>query len=446
MSADASGTADASGNADASGTADPALPPAIRAQLLDVASAVLGRMAPDDVPLPLRPIARFAPPKRARLGATAILAAVDADETFRGRVAEAVENASPQLAETVAAGGSTAASAPMDVALLAYLSRPDGWQSTCAEAIRRWEDEQGESADADELAAARAETAELRAQVRTAAKGEAARVKQAVADAVAAADERSADVRRRLRTEGEARRAAEREAAALRDQLAAAGAEADRAASAHDAELRRLRSRITELERAGESLRREQRVDRDLDDARLRLLVDTLIDAAAGIRRELSLPASTTLPADAVAGGVAGTSARAISEPAALMRALALPRAHLIIDGYNVTKTGYADLPLAAQRQRLVQALAALAGRVDAEITVAFDGSDGVPVQTPSPRGVRVLFSRSGQIADDLIRDLVAAEPTGRALVVVTSDQAIVTDMRRAGVWTSPSAVLLAAL
>jgi hypothetical protein len=29
----------------------------------------------------------------------------------------------------------------------------------------------------------------------------------------------------------------------------------------------------------------------------------------------------------------------------------------------------------------------------------------------PSPRGVRVLFSAPGQLADDLIRDLLRAEP-----------------------------------
>ena len=427
---------------------EPRLPPAIRAQLLDVASAVLGRLSPEEVPPPLRPFARFSPAKRVRLGASAILAAVDADETFRGRVGEAAENAAPQLAETLASGGLTSASAPMDVALLAYLTRPDGWQSTCAAALDRWRAEQSHSADAGELAASRDEVAQLRAQLKASARGEAARVKQAAREAAAASEDEIADLRRRLRGETETRRAAERASAELRDQLEAAVADAQHAAAAHDAELRRLRSRITELERSGESTRREQRVERDLDDARLRLLIDTLADAAAGIRRELSLPASTMLPADAVAGGLtrSGTGARALSDAAGLMRALALPRVHLIIDGYNVTKTGYADLPLAAQRRRLVQALAALAGRLDAEITVAFDGSDGVAVQMPSPRGVRVLFSRSGQIADDLIRELVAAEPSGRALVVVTSDQAIVTDMRRAGAWTAPSAVLLAAL
>jgi predicted RNA-binding protein with PIN domain len=63
-------------------------------------------------------------------------------------------------------------------------------------------------------------------------------------------------------------------------------------------------------------------------------------------------------------------------------------------------------------------------------------------VQPAAPRGVRVLFSQD-EIADDLIRRLVAAEPPGRPLVVVTSDRAVVSDAARAGAWTAPSTALL---
>ena len=54
---------------------------------------------------------------------------------------------------------------------------------------------------------------------------------------------------------------------------------------------------------------------------------------------------------------------------------------------------------------------------------------------------MRVLFSAADEIADDLIRRLVAAEPPGRPVVVVTSDRQVVTDVSRAGAWTVPSAV-----
>jgi predicted RNA-binding protein with PIN domain len=90
--------------------------------------------------------------------------------------------------------------------------------------------------------------------------------------------------------------------------------------------------------------------------------------------------------------------------------------------------------------------MATLASRCGAEVTVAFDGGARPPAQPAVPRGVRVLFSGAHEIADDLIRRLVAAEPDGRPVVVVTSDQQVVTDVQRAGAWTVPSAVLLARL
>ena len=48
---------------------------------------------------------------------------------------------------------------------------------------------------------------------------------------------------------------------------------------------------------------------------------------------------------------------------------------HLIVDGYNLTKTGYGELTLAEQRSRLVSSLGPLAARTAAEVTVAFDGT-----------------------------------------------------------------------
>ena len=50
-----------------------------------------------------------------------------------------------------------------------------------------------------------------------------------------------------------------------------------------------------------------------------------------------------------------------------------------------------------------------------------------------SPRGVKVLFSPVGVIADDVIRELVAAEPAGRVVVVVTEDRELADDVRRGG-------------
>lgn len=135
-----------------------------------------------------------------------------------------------------------------------------------------------------------------------------------------------------------------------------------------------------------------------------------------------------------------------VSDTASLERLLALPAVHLIVDGYNVTKTGYAELPLADQRERLAHQLAALASRTGVEVTVVFDGADVLSVPTAGPRGVRVLFSEAGVQADDVIRALVEAEPSGRQLVVATSDRAVVRSVRRQGAYAVASAILLARL
>jgi rRNA-processing protein FCF1 len=60
-----------------------------------------------------------------------------------------------------------------------------------------------------------------------------------------------------------------------------------------------------------------------------------------------------------------------------------------------------------------------------------------------APRGVKVLFSPRGVIADDVIRELAAEEPPGRVVVVVTSDRALSEDVGRAGVRTIGSDALI---
>jgi predicted RNA-binding protein with PIN domain len=87
--------------------------------------------------------------------------------------------------------------------------------------------------------------------------------------------------------------------------------------------------------------------------------------------------------------------------------------------------------------------VAALVAQRGAEATVVFDGGERPPAQPAVPRGVRVLFSAPDEIADDLIRRLVANEPAGRPIVVVTSDRQVVSDTARQGAWSTPSQVLL---
>jgi len=273
-----------------------------------------------------------------------------------------------------------------------------------------------------------------------AAVGEQAALKRAAKDDLAAAKAEIADLRRKL---GDARNQA-RTARSDADRATADSAdrtarlEAD-AASA-DAEIRRLKAQVVAVE--GELARalRASRAGREEGTLRARLLLDTLLQAGQGLRQELALPVVTGSPADQVEAHLAETGARTSSgsaslpldDPTLVRELLAVPQLHLIIDGYNVTRAEWDDTTLEIQRARLLRGLGPLTAQTGAEVTVVFDGTNAEsrPV-VQQPRGVRVLFSPRGVLADDVIRDLVAAEPPGRPLGVVTSDQEIVRDVLR---------------
>jgi predicted RNA-binding protein with PIN domain len=181
------------------------------------------------------------------------------------------------------------------------------------------------------------------------------------------------------------------------------------------------------------------------------VLLETLTGAARGLARELALDPSDRTPADFVAAAhpnpdrpqQAAERALAADDPARLDALLSLPMAHLVVDGYNVTKTGYGELSLEQQRNRLVQALAVVAAQTGAEVTCVFDGAERVHGLPAPPRGVRVLFSHKGETADELIRRLVRAEPDGRPVVVISSDREVADGVRRHGAYPLSSHTLL---
>jgi predicted RNA-binding protein with PIN domain len=109
-----------------------------------------------------------------------------------------------------------------------------------------------------------------------------------------------------------------------------------------------------------------------------------------------------------------------------------------------VTKTGFPDLPLEKQRTRLLTGLSHIAARCGAEVTCCFDGAalEG-RVPAAAARGVRVLFSKPGETADELIRALVRAEPQGRPVCVVSSDREVADGVRRWGARPVSAAALV---
>ncbi len=416
----------------------------VRARLVSVAAESLGRMAAEQVPLPLRRLASFAPARRARLGGDRILEAAEADEQFRGRLAVQARAVVPEAGRDLDAGEADSA----DAAALAWLERPDGWQDVLARASAT-----GRARDVEAAVRAADERAERLQRRLDDAAEELRAARQKARDDLDAVRADNTDLRRKL---GESRRQAKEAAASvddLRRTTEEAGATARSAQVAGEAELRRLRARIAELEQRLAGAQRERRLDRDEASIRARLLLDSVVDAATGLKRELGLPTVAGTPADLVVAdeGAAGhrsssgSGSLPVDDPRLLDELLLLPRVHLLVDGYNVTKTGWPDAALDVQRDRLVAGLAALAARTGAETTVVFDAAETAtrPLVSP-PRGVRVRFTPAGVIADDVIRQFVAAEPEGRTVVVVTSDRAVVTDViRKAGVRAVASAALV---
>jgi YacP-like NYN domain len=418
-------------------TVEPPLPDALRHRVVHLASEVLGSLPYDQIPAPLRHVAKFAPARRAKLGGAEIGSLLQSSAAFRQLVADKA------LGEPAADNQD-----PVDRAVRAYLLRPDGWTTEIEDArrslaahqersdIRRIAAQLGQAQE--QLAAARAEARQERDRLR----GDIERLKAENATL----RRRLSEVREQLRT---VEQAAQRDLEAVRQ----ATDRAAQAKAASDAEARRLRARLTDVETALEGMRRAEREGRSLGTTRLRLLLDTLTDAAAGLRRELALPPVDVRPGD-LAGGLAPASrstsdltsrARPDDDPAALDELLALPHVHVIVDGYNVSKLAWGALPLETQRNQLVRGLAALAARTGAETTVVFDGADlgTTPPVVSAPRGVRVRFSPPGVLADEVIRQLVRAEPEGRPIVVVTSDREVIEGVRRSGVRPFPSAVLV---
>ncbi len=415
----------------------PELPVAVRTTLVQWAAETLGQMPAAQVPPALARVARFTPAKRARLGATALAAALQADPAFRAAVADRV-----RTQELVPAQGHAD---PVRAAATAHLlGLPDAPDLLAAVAGTP---ERGSS---PELADLRRSVRVLQRDLARVTAERDAAVSSATAGGAAEVDK----LRQRLRDQGTRLRAAEQTATTVER------AAQERAEQLQD-QVRELTDEVVQwqekalaatgrADRAQESLGRARDaagVQRAAADRRLDLLLTTVEGAVSGLRREWSLAGGGPDPADVVAAGLPGTARppESTGEPSRLHSWLVLPAAHLVVDGYNVTKTGYPELTLAQQRDRLVRSLGALAARTSADITVVFDGS-GVIVPAAPRRGVRVLFSPSGVIADDLIRDLVEAEPVGRVVVVVSSDREVAEGVRRRGARTAGAPVLLGLL
>ncbi|KUN04368.1 RNA-binding protein [Streptomyces yokosukanensis] len=426
---------------------DRPLPDGVRRRVVQIVSDGFGSLTMAELPAQLRQYARFTPSRRAKFAGNAMAAALETDALFRQRIGEKLREAQPELTGALDSGSPPPAADPLDVAAAAYVLRPAGWVklvTAAGEEAQRADAERADDESRAELERLRAELAQARDDTRAETERLRSELESAKKDAES--------LHRKLRA---ALSDVKRGEAALRKaqgEMDAVRAEAQAQVSATESESRRLKARLGEAEAALEATRRAAREGRSVEDMRVRLLLDTLLDAAQGLRRELALPPVSVRPAETVDAVEPGRmtpkdiAARALSEndPAILDQLLALPQAHLVVDGYNVTKTGYPQMPLEKQRLRLLGQLSALAAQTGAEVTCVFDGAElAAPVLLAPPRGVRVLFSKPGVTADELIRQLVRAEPPGRPVIVASTDREVADGVAKAGARPVASAVLL---
>ncbi|MEU8589918.1 NYN domain-containing protein [Streptomyces sp. NPDC048664] len=426
---------------------DRPLPDGVRRKVVQIVSDAFGALTLGELPAQLRQYARFTPTRRARFAGNAMAAALESDTLFRQRVAEKLREAQAELTEALDAGAPPPAADPLDVAAAAYVLRPVGWVklvTAAGEEAQRADAERADDESRAELDRLRADLAAARDQTRV----ETERLRTELESA----RKETESLHRKLRAALSDVKRGEAALRKTRGEIDAVRAEGQTQVSAAESESRRLKARLSEVEATLEATRKAAREGRSVEDMRVRLLLDTVLDAAQGLRRELALPPVSVRPAETVDAVEPGRltakdiAARALSEndPAILDQLLALPQAHLVVDGYNVTKTGYPQMPLEQQRLRLLGQLSQLAAQTGAEVTCVFDGAElAAPVLLAPPRGVRVLFSKPGVTADELIRQLVRAEPPGRPVIVASTDREVADGVARAGARPVASVMLL---
>lgn len=113
---------------------------------------------------------------------------------------------------------------------------------------------------------------------------------------------------------------------------------------------------------------------------------------------------------------------------------------HIIIDGYNligIKGRMWADLE--PQRKKLISDLERYQRIKGNPVTVVFDGwKSGLPVEREERKGgIRVIFTRVGEKADQVIKRL--AGQMGNSCVIVSSDREISSYARSCGALTMSS-------
>lgn len=354
-----------------------------------------------------------------------------------------------------------------------WLDRPDGWQVEI-ESIRRsaraTKAEGGRVRDekADDRRAQRAERATATAKARAErAEGEVERLKRELATSRQEARATEHEINS---LQADLVRLHEERGRAVRELKDVESDSAQRltAIRALEHELAELRERFVELEVAhGDALAAIRSADRSaldgaLSDPGAAYVVDepvvhesqfdpaavaATISAAAASVTDLSAhltalgqlfapPAPTGRPLDEASTPPTAVRARRAARlpvgmfddgPEAVEYLVRVDGAVLLVDGYNVSISGWPEMKLTEQRRRLVDALDALAARSGVQPYVVFDGvdADGGLGARSGPAPVRVRFAPADIEADDVIIGLVDEYPASTPIVVASSDKRV---------------------
>ena len=385
-------------------------------QALEIALFVAARAEEYDPPVEppryLLPFSNFRKPVKRALSAA--YRALEEDDEFRRRVAEDLDVEDVGRASWL------------------FLHRPDGWDDELAAIEGDLQERHGEAKQAvEEQRAARrlrdveADLERVRAELSD-ARAALAREREQRSAAVSNETSLRAEVERSERARGEA------ESRAQAAEAARAKAEADLTALGD--QLDQTRQALARAETIDVELVRRAMTEASAAVSAASAALDAALasvpapDAAPSARKDrMSAPPSrepVRLP-----GGVLDDSAEAAEH---LVR---VPRAVLLVDGYNATHWAWEGIPISEQRDRLIAAACELHVRTGVDVNIVFDG-DGHDLTEASPtpgQPVRLTFTAEEVEADDVVIERARALPLNLPVIVASNDNRVRQACARAG-------------
>jgi predicted RNA-binding protein with PIN domain len=370
-----------------------ALPPDIRAALVEGLGAYIAQAAHLDLPKKLRRLKGFTPKGLARHG-TELLQLLD-DETQRKLILQSLDDDDLRLSKRNAK------------VLRIALERTDGWDDQLR-AMSKSPEEGGTATGPDvgkQLERERRKVKEAREEAR--------RAKDAARVEVETSARRVEELERAIAaSEGELKK--------VRADLKAAAAAANRATDALERRQRRAQREVETARAARDESRAEAK---------------SLRKEVARLSRELAAATVTDKPPPTkrAAPPKEPKVRRSLDVPKGLMaesretleRWLKEPGVSLLIDGYNVSKSegGFGEISLEHQRNRLIDEIDRLARRLKVPSTIVFDGALMEPAAVRRKRRtVVVAYSKPPEIADDHLVALLEERPN-YPVIVVTNDR-----------------------